>query len=454
MNCLSQDIDFLADVVQFSGTNGKTSVEFNYAFSDTTITYALKPSGFEGELFCALVYRNAVGDSVVDQWLTGSKATSKHPPHKQHYTGVRKTELEPGTWQCSLLVTDVADSTRILRSSFEVRVRDFGLRLALSDIMFTLPHSAVVGKAFYRNGVDAAPNPRAEMVGTDPSISMYAECYNAVRNNLDTMTVRFTVQNSTQTEMMTSYARLLGKSNGLVIREDIPGGALRTGVYTLVVSILSEDMQTELATSQKRFYILNPELPPFGDVLLTEEQRFLTSEWADCTGDRLRTELEVSDLLATPAERITLADLQDNRAKQRYLYRFWQVRDPDPSTPQNERLDEVRKMKDRANGFYTPNTKREGWKTDRGKVLIRLGVPTQVTQHIQDLDTKPYEEWFYQGIQGGVYFYFVDMHLMQDHKLVHSTMLGEIRNENWYNLYAKAFSPNPNPTESLTPSNR
>jgi GWxTD domain-containing protein len=254
--------------------------------------------------------------------------------------------------------------------------------------------------------------------------------------------------------MMTSYAKLIGTSNGLVIREDMPAGALRTGVYNMHVSILSADLSKEYASREKRFYILNPELPPEGQLLITEEQRFMTSEWAEHTGGRLQLELDLSNVLATRAERNTLDGLDEDRSKQRYLYRFWTSRDPDPMTHVNERLEEFRKMKARADAFYTGAMLRDGWRTDRGNALLKYGVPTQVIQHIHEVDTKPYDEWFYQNLQGGAYFYFVDVQLMQNHRLVHSTLIGEVRNENWFVQYAKAFSPDPNPTQTLTPSAR
>jgi GWxTD domain-containing protein len=342
----------------------------------------------------------------------------------------------------------------MLTSTFDAEVRAYGFRLDLSDIMFTVDHRQAASLGFTRNGVDAAPNPRHEMIGTDPSISVYVECYQALANHVDTMAIKFEVLDYVKRNVMTSYSKLIGSSNGLVIREDIPAGALQTGVYTLIISALSQDVTAEFATREERFYILNPELPPSGSIMLTEEQQFMNSQWAVLGGEQLQLEIELSDVLASKAEKIILEGLQDDRAKQRYLYRFWQLRDPDPTTAANERLDEFRKMFDRAQGFYSSAVFRDGWRTDRGRTLLKYGVPTQVVQHIQELDTKPYEEWFYQGIQGGVYFYFVDIELMQNHRLVHSTMIGEVRNEKWFDLYAKAFQPDPNPTRSLLPTAR
>ena len=404
-------------------------------------------------MFCELVLVNNQSDTVVDQWIARGSSQTKQPDHKQFFTGSRSLLIEPGAWKVKLTVQDLVDTLRILKSAFTSTVRSFGLSVDVSDIMFTLPHNTAT-TGFTRNGVDAAPNPRAEMIGTDPSISFYSELYNALSNKHDTVLAAYTVLNYAREELMTVYQLVPASSNGIVLREDIPAGALHTGAYTLVLHILEKNSHNELATTEKRFFILNPDLPPNGTVQLTEEQAFLSSEWAECSGDKLKLELELSRVLASRAELITESELNDERAQQRYLFRFWKTRDPDPTTPQNARLDEFRKLKERADAFYKPGTGKTGWQSDRGRILLKYGIPTQTTQHIQELDTKPYDVWFYQNYLGGVYFYFVDMHLLQDHRLVHSTMLGEVNNENWFNLYAKAFSPNPNPTESLQPTNR
>lgn len=451
---LAQPIDFVADVVQFRGDVARTKWEFHYAFADTTLSYRVGPDKFIGELYCRLVLTKGA-DSTIDEWIAVANSSDYRPTHKRYLTGFRTLYLAPGTWNASLFVRDANDTARTLTTNFTSTVRSFGLQVELSDVMFTLPVSEdSVGKRFVRNSVDAVPNPRHEVIGRDPSISVYAEAYNAKANKLDSFVVEYQVLDNVRREMMTTYGRLIGVDDGLVIREDVPAGALRSGVYSLRVALKSQDLATVYATNEERFYILNPELPPEGQILLTEEQRFMASEWAVKTGEQLALEMELANVIATPGEKITAEALDEDRSKQRFLYRFWLVRDPDPMTEQNERLDEYRKMVQRANTFYTSAMVRDGWRTDRGYVLMKYGMPTQVEQYIQTLDTKPYEIWFYQNVQNGSKFYFVDWQVMQNHKLVHSTVMGEIRDEKWYERWAKASNQNVNPMEEQLPQNR
>jgi GWxTD domain-containing protein len=450
---LTQPIDFLADVVQFRGDASRTKWEFHYAFADTTIDYTVGPDGFIGELYCRVTATNTT-DTIVDEWLAAATSSEYTPTHKQYFTGFRTLLLKPGVWSIDVFVRDVNDTARTLATTFTTTVRSFGLRADISDIMFTLPRAGNVDPKFTRSSVDAVPNPRHEMIGADPSISLYAEVYNARSNKLDTFVAEYQVLDFVRREMMTTYGRLVAVDDGLILREDIPAGALRSGVYTLRVSLKSQDLATVYATSEERFFILNPELPPEGQILISEEQRFLSSEWAVKRGEQLELELELSDVLATNAEKITKEGMEDDRAKQRYLYRFWLVRDPDPTTEQNERLDEFRKMFARANTFYTSAMIREGWRTDRGYILLKYGMPTQVEQYIQTIDTKPYEIWFYQAVQNGSKFYFVDWQVMQNHKLVHSTVIGELRDEKWFERWAKTSTDDINPLDANLPNAR
>ena len=447
-------LDVVVDVVQFRGEGASTRWEFQYSFADTALRYVIAPSGFHAEMLCRINVVSAVGDTLRDEWIASAASTVQKPLHQRFYAGVRSLQLAPGNYKVTFNARDMHDDTRVLTSTFSSTVQAFTFKPSMSDVMFVMPRAIGSDARFDRNGESAQPNPRHEIIGRDPSICFYTEIYNARRANLDTFALEFQVLDHVREEQLVTYLREIGTSDGLVVREEIPAGALRSGVYTLRTRMLSKDLVTVYDTKVERVFILNPELPPEGKLLLSEDEQFQASEWSVVTDERLEHELELSDVLASRAEMSIRASCTDTRSKQRYLFKFWRQRDPDLSTFANERPDDVRAMYQRAQSFYGNPTFRNGWKTDRGLTLLRYGIPTQVEQFIQTIDTKPYEIWFYQGIQGGVHFYFVDMNLQQNHRLVHSTMIGQIREPNWYNLYCKAFEPNPIPLESLRPSQR
>jgi len=85
---------------------------------------------------------------------------------------------------------------------------------------------------------------------------------------------------------------------------------------------------------------------------------------------------------------------KDERAD--FIRSFWQSRDPDPSTPENEyRILFGRRVTAAARLFAAESTK-PGWKTDRGKILILLGPPDDLDEAtLQQRDT-PVITWTYR----------------------------------------------------------
>ena len=69
------------------------------------------------------------------------------------------------------------------------------------------------------------------------------------------------------------------------------------------------------------------------------------------------------------------------------------------------------------------------------RVLRKYGYPTQRETITATPDQRSYEVWFYAGLRGGAYFYFVDLTGFQDYTLVHSTVPGEPYAPDWQKRY-------------------
>jgi len=144
----------------------------------------------------------------------------------------------------------------------------------------------------------------------------------------------------------------------------------------------------------------------------------------------LDKEFAMARYIATPEEINRYKQLKGEDAKRKFLADFWVKRDPDKSTPINEMKIEYFKRVEYANQHFSVGNK-EGWKTDRGRVYIMYGPPDEYERHPSEVDSKPYEIWYYHNIEGGVEFVFVDKSGFSDYILVHSTKRNEIRDDNW-----------------------
>jgi GWxTD domain-containing protein len=439
------EIDLVADVVQFRVDENRVQWEFHYAFPDTALRYVPSNGAFLGEIYFNLTLANSLGDTIRQEWIASTPATSATPAHERFLSGIRSLIINAGQYTVRLRAFDLNDTTSGATSTFTTVVNPFPSDVSVSEMMFTLPGTDVIAgmdQRFIRNGQAAMPNPRHEYVGTDPWISIYAEVYNAKSKGLGSYTVVYDVLDNARRDVMSVEFERQGLADALVERAEFPLDTLPSGVYYLRMSIRSADGKT-YAMREDRFFLMNPDRPPVQQTLLTEDERFERSEWATHRGERLGLELELSDVLASSAEKTTRAGCTTERAKQKYLFGFWNARDPKPETEVNERLEEFRVCYNRAQSYYASPAFPNGWKSDRGKILLKYGIPTQVEQYFQTTDKRAYEAWLFRNLQGGSYFYFVDRWADGNHRLVHSTLFGEIRDEKWMERYVDIFVNDP-----------
>ncbi len=86
--------------------------------------------------------------------------------------------------------------------------------------------------------------------------------------------------------------------------------------------------------------------------------------------------------------------------------KFWDERDPEPETEVNELREEFYRRVNFANKNFTPFDKHiDGWKTDRGRIYILYGPPSDIERPITSSETSSrYEIWHYRNIQRSFIF--------------------------------------------------
>ena len=104
----------------------------------------------------------------------------------------------------------------------------------------------------------------------------------------------------------------------------------------------------------------------------------------------------------------------DLNTKQAFFKRFWKERDPDPTTARNELKNEYFRRVNYANKYFSVMGQ-DGWRTDRGRILIKFGPPDDIERHPFEMGTKPYEVWRYYALRKT--FVFVDVTGFGDYRL-------------------------------------
>lgn len=91
-----------------------------------------------------------------------------------------------------------------------------------------------------------------------------------------------------------------------------------------------------------------------------------------------RTFYETARLIMSGEEKDIFAHLPDEAARREFIQEFWDKRDPDPGTPENEFKTEFYNRVDYANRRFREGGR--GWNTDRGRIYIYLGPPDKAEE--------------------------------------------------------------------------
>lgn len=118
--------------------------------------------------------------------------------------------------------------------------------------------------------------------------------------------------------------------------------------------------------------------------------------------------------VASDRERKELLSLPVDKRKEGWE-EFWKKHDPTPLTPRNEFEEEYMRRVFYAEEHFSFGDK--GYKSERGKVYIKLGPPDEVESHPFDIDTRPYEIWYYYD--RGIKFIFMDINGFGEYRIIY-----------------------------------
>ena len=167
---------------------------------------------------------------------------------------------------------------------------------------------------------------------------------------------------------------------------------------------------------------------------MDEESLFMASEFADMPEPVLLSEFEKTIYITSSEQRRFFDNISKVEDKRRWLFLFWRSKDTNKATPFNEYRAQYMERVNYANENYATFTK-EGWRSDRGRVLLMYGEPDFIERYPNTPDRKPGEIWSYNQIEGGVEFIFTDVNLNREYRLVHSDKQGEIEDPTYYQMY-------------------
>lgn len=422
----SSNLKFDFDYANFKGFDGKTKVEFYFSIYQPSLKKVIKDN--------LLISNATLQIQVLDE--QNNIVFSKHGKlesvedstlKEQNLIGMIQFELSPQKYKLIIDAKDSFDTSNVFSTIIDFILPDFGnSKLAVSDIELAnrIIKTSDTNSVFYKNTLEVEPNPTKVFSMNSPVVYYYAEIY----SNTDKVNTEYKIINSTGEMKYSKSKNFNSKGNSIVDIGTINISDFASGVYSFIIE--AKDGRESKSVS-KKFYVYNPSKIDTNQNVAQSSGEILQSEFLSLSEEELNLLYRKSEYIASETEKSDWKKLTEPEAKRKFLHNFWKSRDEFPSTPVNETKIAYFDRVDYSQSKFSGLSNKEGWRTDRGRVYIVYGKPSEIERYPNESEKKPYEIWRYENIEGGVVFIFADLSGYSDYKLIHSTKRGEVSLPNW-----------------------
>ncbi|MFQ6618071.1 MAG: GWxTD domain-containing protein, partial [Fidelibacterota bacterium] len=378
--------NFYYDVAQFkSDVPKKTKFEVFIKIPYDDLQFIKEDYGYKAQYEVSIIIFDESGEQAdgkiwkeeifVDDFdLTNSR---------EHFDISKVTfNLNPGIYKLSLGVMDMDTRKTGFRKKV-VKIKDLSnSKLALSDILLIDKiQENPLGKR------DLIPNVMNSFVDTESNFILYFEIY----NRSDSVRINYIVKDiKGEVAEKRSYPRALKgpKTEELIY---LQGKNLQFSKYIIYINV--EDSEGNRDQIEKVFQI----------------------RWLGMSSLIINLDEAVEQLqyIIRDAELNEMKRASAKKKKELFI-KFWKKKDPTPETEVNELMNEYYRRVNYANENFS--SFKEGWRTDMGMIYILFGPPNDIERHPFDIDSKPYEIWYYYDINRQ--FVFLDSSGFGEYRLV------------------------------------
>ncbi|MGC8652457.1 MAG: GWxTD domain-containing protein [Candidatus Kryptoniota bacterium] len=425
---------------QFKYDSEKTYVELYTSVDPTLLIYSQSNVGvsqkrpFVANVLIRYNITNIETDSSVVYADTIPVATVDTASIKNsgNLVTINRMLFAPGKYSVKVYAGDVNNRGVSDTASYQLNVRPFSSNsLSLSDIELCSeikPGSSEVDP-YLKNTLHVVPNPKGLYGLGLPNISYYLEIYgldnDSDRTHYD---ITWNLIDSYGNKIKGGRTDKIGSASNVVQVGQANISNVPTGKYDFSVTV-NDLKKNKSATAAKSIFIYNPYVKAY-QISDSSNLDIVSSPFYVMGEAALDEEFAAARYLATPQEAETYQKLKGVDAKRRFMISFWkredQIAGPDGFNSRRQFLERLNYVNQKYRTAF-----KAGWLTDRGRVYLHYGKPDDIERHPSSSNTKPYEIWYYNSLQGGVNFVFIDLTGFNDYVLIHSTLQGEVYNPDW-----------------------
>jgi len=443
-------VEFFLDLCRFQAVNGNPYVEVYMSIDGTSVAYKKAENGYQSNVnILVRTYKISDGDSVINyqdrfNLLSQIIADTSLASRKQAFVELKRIQMQPGNYLLEVIMEDNHDSTGIaVGNYYDFEIEEPSKEFSFSDLEFI--HSIEKAQSeniFTKNGFQIIPFGMNASFIEQEKLAFYLEMYNTDLAFTGDFFAEATILQGGRPLFMYNLMRQKQPNQINVFSGDFDISKLPSQTYQLQIKLFSK-MNPEGEKLVKTFYVANSKVAP--KLAEYTAQKTGSDLFSDYSDEQLTYYLRTLIHISTENEIRFAKALTEKADKQNYLFSFWQKR-----MSQNKTVEKLWRghlaALDYINNQFKSNF-REGWQTDRGRVFLKYGIPSDIELFPYESNKKPHEIWKYDrlGAQAQIIFVFMDNDLGSgEYLLIHSNKYGEIQNFGWEGMLVTGDTAYPN----------
>jgi len=428
--------NFNVDYASFKYDSTANYIEFYYSFPGDQLTTVEKDgkSIIEGLLEVHIKNSLTNTDFINKKWRIPSLAPNKDSQIKaQNLVGMIAFVVPKGSYTCTAMGYDNNNIKQKKDYTFSFDVNPYSSsKVKISDVQLAsnIKNDGVdQNSIFYKNTLEVIPFPIDIYGKGAPVVFYYCEIYNLDKaDKLENLMFETSVLNGDNQKLYSKKDINVQKLQAIVKVGTVNVSKYPSGKYKLVLA-LADSAKNFGIISTKEFFVYNPDIKKV-EPAAKNTGGLLSSEFAVLSEEECGRIWEASEYIASKNEKDQWEKIKTVEGKRDYLFKFWNTNDIDKGISRGDFYSDYFKRVKIASSRFK-NLAKEGIKTDMGRVFIMYGEPDQIERFPNQQDTKPYEIWTFEQIEGGVTFIFADITGFSNYELVHSTKRHEVKDINW-----------------------
>lgn len=353
---------------------------------------------------------------------------------------VQRLSIDTGAIDLIITLTDLnGDLTKVDTAKLNVNVPNINndsIHLVNIELISSLTKDTT-NHFLQKVGYNIVPKLLKYYPENEDVLKFYSECYfpNLPNDSTRDVVLRYYIKPEGKSSMMLAMnaPKRITTGNVLPILGQVNLATVPSGNYDLVLEVISREQKIIAKTSTKIFRN-NPKamLTASGDPNTLIKESFIGQiENYDTLKNYINCLRPIAD---NDEKKIIDNEFNDPETAsiikmQLFFYHFWYARN---SLAPSESWVKYRQDVNRVNNAYGNNF-RKGYESDRGIIYLKYGPPNSVSEKVEP-SAYPYEIWYYQRIGNFAnkrFVFYSPTLIANDFVLLHSDMIGEVRNPNW-----------------------